>query len=101
MRLMVQAFVFLFAVVTRLVSPSETVAAGPREELIVTTAWLNQHIKDPNLGLLHVGDAAEYKEKHLPGARFVDLMDISAPTDHSNMTPSLTNLSLELSDAVR
>ena len=58
-------------------------AAGPREDLVVNVAWLNQHIKDPNLVLLHVGEPGEYKEKHLPGARFVDLMDISAPMDHT------------------
>jgi thiosulfate/3-mercaptopyruvate sulfurtransferase len=72
-------------------------AAGPREDLVVNVAWLNQHIKDPNLVLLHVGDPAEYKAKHLPGARFVDLMDISAPMDHSGANPK--TLSLELPSA--
>ena len=47
--------------------------------------------------LLHVGDPAEYKAKHLPGAQFVELMDISAPMDHSpNADPKV--LSLELPD---
>jgi thiosulfate/3-mercaptopyruvate sulfurtransferase len=72
-------------------------AAGPRDELVVNVAWLNQHLKDPNLVLLHVGDPAEYKEKHLPGARFVQLMDISAPMDHSGANPK--TLPLELPSA--
>jgi thiosulfate/3-mercaptopyruvate sulfurtransferase len=82
---------FLMASVTTLP------AAGPRDELVVNVAWLNQHIKDPNLVLLHVGDPAEYKEKHLPGARFVQLMDISAPMDHSGADTK--TLSLELPSA--
>lgn len=52
-------------------------AATPRDTLVVSTAWLAQHLKDPNLVLLHVGDKAEYAAAHLPGARFVDLKEIS------------------------
>jgi thiosulfate/3-mercaptopyruvate sulfurtransferase len=43
----------------------------------VSTAWLGQHLSDPGLVLLHVGDEAEYAERHIPGARFVALSDIS------------------------
>lgn len=74
-------------------------AEGPREDLIVTTTWLRDHLKDPNLVLLHVGDPAEYKTKHLPGAQFVDLMDIAAPMNHDmNARPDPRVLSLELPD---
>jgi thiosulfate/3-mercaptopyruvate sulfurtransferase len=52
-------------------------AAAPRDGLIVTTAWLAQHLADPDLVLLHVGDKAEYDARHIPGARFVALSDIS------------------------
>ncbi len=53
-------------------------AATPREALVVSTAWLAQHLKDPDLVLLHVGDKAEYAAAHIPGARFVELREISA-----------------------
>ena len=72
-------------------------AAGPREDLVVNVAWLSQHIKDPNLVLLHVGEPAEYKQKHIPGARFVELMDIAAPMDHSGADTK--TLPLELPSA--
>ena len=88
-------FLFLLAAIAG--ASASIPAAGPREDLIVTTTWLRDHLKDPNLVLLHVGDPAEYKAKHLPGARFVELMDISAPMDHSpNADPKV--LSLELPD---
>jgi len=50
--------------------------------MVVNTAWLAAHINDANLVLLHVGDKKEYDAKHIPGARFVSLQDISI-SDHS------------------
>ena len=64
-----------------------------RDQMLVNTAWLASHLHDPNLVLLHVGDANEYKAKHIPGARFVELDDISV-SDHSGV-----GLMLEMPDA--
>ncbi len=51
----------------------------------VSTTWLAEHLKDPNLVLLHVGDRKEYDKEHIPGARFVDLDDISVSNhDHEH-----------------
>jgi thiosulfate/3-mercaptopyruvate sulfurtransferase len=50
--------------------------------LTVSTAWLADHLTDPDLVLLHVGDRKEYDAAHIPGARFVALDDISV-SDHS------------------
>jgi thiosulfate/3-mercaptopyruvate sulfurtransferase len=58
-----------------------TVLAGPRESMLVDANWLAKHIQDPNLVLLHVGDKAEYDAKHIAGARYVSLRDVSLPTD--------------------
>jgi thiosulfate/3-mercaptopyruvate sulfurtransferase len=55
-----------------------------REELVVNVAWLAQHINDPNLVLLHVGDRAEYDAGHIQGARYIALDDISKAHDHNN-----------------
>ena len=52
-------------------------ALGQREQMLVTTAWLAQHLHDPNLVLLHVGGDGEYKAMHIPGARFADMDDVS------------------------
>jgi thiosulfate/3-mercaptopyruvate sulfurtransferase len=57
-------------------------AAAP---VTVSTNWLAEHLRDPNLVLLHVGDRKEYDKEHIPGARFVDLDDISVSNhDHEN-----------------
>ncbi len=60
-------------------APDETRAA--REPIVVTVDWLAQHYKDPGIVLLQVGEKAEYDKEHLPGARFIDLDDISLPHD--------------------
>lgn len=59
-----------------------TAFASPRQALIVDAAWLKQHLADPNLVLLHVGDKDGYAAGHIPGARLVSLNDISI-SDHS------------------
>lgn len=43
----------------------------------VDAAWLAAHIDDPQLVLLHVGSASEYAAGHIPGARRVELDDVS------------------------
>src|SRR5689334_7699887 len=56
--------------------------AGARDSLVVTPAWLAQHIHDPNLVVLHVGDKEGYDAAHIPGARFVSMSDVSI-SDHT------------------
>ncbi|MCX8227255.1 MAG: 3-mercaptopyruvate sulfurtransferase [Sulfitobacter sp.] len=64
---------------------------------LVSTDWLAQHLKDPDLRLLDASwylpdmgrDAkAEYDEAHIPGARFFDIDEISdARSDLPHMAP--------------
>jgi len=58
----------LFATGLALAQP----APALRTNMLVSTAWLAEHLKDPNLVILHVADSfADYKRGHLPGARFL------------------------------
>jgi thiosulfate/3-mercaptopyruvate sulfurtransferase len=50
---------------------------NPRDELLVSTEWLANHLADPNLVLLHVGEPDEYRAEHIAGARLITLRDIS------------------------
>ena len=68
-------------------------AASPRDSMVVSAAWLRAHLTDPNLVLLHVGDKAEYEAKHIPGAVYATLKDISV-SDHTG-----TGLMLEMPPA--
>ncbi|HEX2076330.1 MAG TPA: sulfurtransferase [Longimicrobium sp.] len=73
---------------------SVTVTQTPRDQLLVTPAWLASHIGDPNLVLLHVGEADEYAAAHIPGARLVGMEDVS--TTHDDGPPMLQTLPPEV-----
>ena len=61
-------------------------APAPRQSgapLIVTTAWLAQHLSDRELVLFHIGDQGSksvYDEGHIPGAQFLNpFQELSTP----------------------
>src|SRR3954469_16736806 len=73
-----------------------------RSQLLVSTNWLAAHINDPNLVLLQVGDAEEFMNEHIAGARFASLRSISRPDTHSDnslhlemLTPDALKTALE------
>lgn len=59
-------------------------AAAPavRSDMLVSTAWLAQHLSDPNIVILQVSrDHTAYDAGHIPGARFLALSDIVVTRD--------------------
>jgi thiosulfate/3-mercaptopyruvate sulfurtransferase len=49
-----------------------------RGSMLVSTEWLAQHLKDPNLVVLAGGSDAEFKD-HIPGARLIPVQEITTP----------------------
>jgi thiosulfate/3-mercaptopyruvate sulfurtransferase len=62
-----------------------------RSDVLVTSDWLAAQLKDPKLVLFHIGEKPEYDAGHIPGARFLELHDVSSP-----MTMDTTKLVLEM-----
>jgi thiosulfate/3-mercaptopyruvate sulfurtransferase len=56
-------------------------AAPARASLVVTPAWLAQHLDDADLVVLHVGDRKTYDAGHIRGARFVERAQLAASGD--------------------
>ena len=59
-------------------------AAAPavRSDMLVSTAWLAQHLDDPNIVILQVSrDRMAYDAGHIPGARFLALSEIVTTRD--------------------
>lgn len=54
-------------------------AAAQREPMLVTVDWLADHLKDPFLVLLQIGDKKDYEKGHVPGAQFLEYESISTP----------------------
>jgi len=69
-----------------LLASSSGAAAPSRDSLLVSTRWLAQHLNDPNLVLLHVGEKPEYDARHIAGARFVGTRDVSVSGGANGLT---------------
>ena len=70
------------------------------EDLLVTTAWLEENLADTLLVLLHYGMKTEFKEEHIPGARFVSIWDVLVKKNEQDLRHELPD-EQELEKALR
>ncbi len=68
--------VMLGLTLTAAAADAQASRASASAPLTVDTKWLAEHLRDPDLILLHLGERREYDAAHIPGARFVDLRGI-------------------------
>jgi len=61
--------------------PGQVGGGSPQKppSLVVSAAWLGEHLADPWLVILHVGTKETYDAGHVPGARFLPIEAVSAP----------------------
>ncbi|HET9161411.1 MAG TPA: sulfurtransferase [Caulobacteraceae bacterium] len=81
------------ALAVTLVIAAPAYAAGPRDKILVEADWLAQHLKDPNLVILQVGDKAAYDAGHIPGSELIAIAQVAAQPSGADA------LTLELPDA--
>ncbi|MEO7520780.1 MAG: sulfurtransferase [Gemmatimonas sp.] len=67
-------------------SPAPSTSTVTRSNMLVTTTWLAEHLRDPSLVILHVGRPAQYDAGHIPGARRVSLGDIATAPGPEKLT---------------
>jgi thiosulfate/3-mercaptopyruvate sulfurtransferase len=68
---------------------------GDKNTMLVSTAWLAEHLKDPNIVVLAVGQKNDYDEGHIPGSLFVDYHEthlMTAPNGLSVELPPMADL---------
>jgi hypothetical protein len=55
------------------------VLAGNSESnsMLVSTAWLAEHLGDRSLVIINIGPRASYDAGHIPGARFIEMSSIA------------------------
>jgi hypothetical protein len=51
--------------------------AAPRDQMLVSPAWLKSHLADRQLVLLQIGERGEFDKEHIPGARYLDFESLS------------------------
>lgn len=76
----------LFAAAIATATMGSAWAAAPRDELLVSSAWLAQHAADKDLVILHVGTPDGYKAKHIPGAHLVGPNGLTVKTPEGLVT---------------
>jgi thiosulfate/3-mercaptopyruvate sulfurtransferase len=75
MKIRLLGSLFLFSLIA-------SAAPAVRSDMLVSTAWLAQHLSDPNIVILQVSrDRTAYDAGHIPGARFLALSDIVVTRD--------------------
>lgn len=59
--------------------------------MLVSTRWLAEHLKDPNVVVLHLADnVSDYKRGHIPGARYLAMKEII--TDNGPISAELPTI---------
>jgi thiosulfate/3-mercaptopyruvate sulfurtransferase len=71
-----------------------TAAPAVRSQMLVTTAWLQDHVGDSNVVVVHVArDRSVYDTAHVPGARFLAWSEVASTRDGlPNELPPLEQL---------
>jgi thiosulfate/3-mercaptopyruvate sulfurtransferase len=90
MNLLIKRFLFSALLVALLLggnsSAQEKAASNSsgaqREPMLVTVDWLSDHLKDPSLVLLQIGEKKDFDQGHIPGAQFLEYESISTPHNH-------------------
>jgi thiosulfate/3-mercaptopyruvate sulfurtransferase len=70
--------------------------AATSVEPMVSTAWVQAHLTDPNVRIVFTGDRGVYDRGHIPGARFIDHMDTLTMSGNEHRMLPLTDLARAL-----
>jgi thiosulfate/3-mercaptopyruvate sulfurtransferase len=85
-KLLFSTLLLIFLLAGSLSGAQQKTAASPtsagREPMLVTVDWLADHLNDPSLVLLQIGDKKDYDKGHIPGAQFLEYETISTPHNH-------------------
>jgi thiosulfate/3-mercaptopyruvate sulfurtransferase len=58
-------------------SSDQRTAFPPGNTKFISPSWLHDHLQNPSLVLLHIGEKGEYDSAHIDGARFITLSDVA------------------------
>lgn len=75
--------------------PAQCGGHGDKTTMLVSSAWLEEHLSDANLVVLAVGTSDDYAKGHIPGSLFVDYHEthlMTAPNGLSVELPPMADL---------
>ena len=89
-------FVILLAIIPAAqAAPAPCGGHGDKTTMLVTTAWLAEHLNDANIVVLAVGNKDDYDKAHIPGSLFIAYHDthlMEAPNGLSVELPPMSDL---------
>ncbi|MBT9547788.1 MAG: sulfurtransferase [Candidatus Sericytochromatia bacterium] len=76
------------------VEPTSSMIPPIQHDMLVSTDWLEQHLKDPEVLVLHVAnDGKQFVQGHIPGARFLSWSQVATTRNGiENELPPLAEL---------
>ncbi len=78
---------------------SKAFAPKVRNEMLVSTVWLAEHLNDPNVLIVHVGGSkTDYEAGHIPGARWLDPATFIRNEAPGNELPTNENIQKAFTD---
>ena len=64
-------------------------AHGDQSSMLVSTAWLAEHGRDPNVVILAAGQKSDYDESHIPGALYLNPASVGTARTEGALTLEL------------
>src|SRR5215469_3246729 len=75
------------------VAPADCGGHGDPSTMLVSTAWLGDHMKDPNLVIFAIGEQKEFDAGHIPGSSLIELRAFAPVIDGlSTQLPPMADL---------
>jgi thiosulfate/3-mercaptopyruvate sulfurtransferase len=87
--------IFVSLVPGAFAAPAPCGGHGDKNTMLVTTAWLAEHLNDANLVVLGVGNKDDYDKGHIPGSLYISYHDthlMEAPNGLSVELPPMADL---------
>jgi thiosulfate/3-mercaptopyruvate sulfurtransferase len=74
-------------------APAQCGAHGDRNSMLVSTAWLAEHLNDPNVVIITIWNQGDFDKGHIPGSEFMPFMDSHLMTGPTGLTMELPPMS--------
>jgi thiosulfate/3-mercaptopyruvate sulfurtransferase len=74
-------------------TPAQCGGHGDKNTMLVSTAWLAEHLKDPNVVVIVVWNKGDFDKGHIPGSVYMDFMDSHLMTGPTGLTMELPPMS--------
>ena len=66
----------LFIICVLMLTTQSVFGANVSSKILVSTNWLAEHLNDPAIVILHIGNKDDFEKEHIPGARIIPMREL-------------------------